>query len=119
QPRLRNGDAGRPRARAEARLGRLCQRPHREGVRALQLLGVAVVAVLDLEPDPEHVLVQPPRSLDVTADWAKPRDEEHLHLRTALSISRFASRSAIACRLSNCRLPRHSPTSTLAWLRLK
>jgi predicted nucleic acid-binding protein len=39
--------------------------------------------------------------------------------RSARSIWRRASRSAIASRLSYWRLPRQSPTSTLAWLPAK
>ena len=37
----------------------------------------------------------------------------------ARSISRRASASASACRLSYCRLPRARPISTFAWLRVK
>jgi len=43
----------------------------------------------------------------------------HGYRRIARSISRLASRSAIAWRLSYCRLPRASPISTFARLRAK
>src|SRR5207249_6291313 len=106
---------------AEACLGRLVQRPQAEAFDALDLLGVEVVVGFFFEGQAEHVPVEPARLLDVRRDRSETRHEQDLHqpLLTARAISRFASRSAIASRLSYCLLPRAHPISNLAWLREK
>src|SRR5579864_5251756 len=123
EPCLRDRDVGGPLICPETRLGRLGERPHGERLGSCNVLRVQIVALFDLEGDAQGLLVESSRPAHVGGDRPKPGDEQNPHLayprRTARAISRLASRSAIASRLSYCRFPRPNPISTLAWLREK